>query len=376
MSNNLTYRAYKYRIYPNSTQKSILNDCFLATGCLYNYFLEKKIQAHKRGDSFPYSQMLKEVSTSREAYPAIAVLTTYSIRSVLNELENTWQKYKLLHNENYPQFKSTKYGNRTCSIGSIESQICFEDKYVYIKRLGYIKYVQSRPLPSNAQLARIVMTQNTSGAYHLIVVFTAIIDKQTEKTNRLVGLDFSMGKLFVASDKNLQTDLEYLKQYKRNKKKLALEQQKLARLELHSNNYQKQFRHIGKVHQKIVNARHDYLQKMSTRIADKYDAVAVETLDMHTMAQNPMYAKSVSDNGWHYFTNALAYKLKDRNKPLVKINQWYPSSKCCHVCGYTDQNVVLGVQIWKCPNCGTIHDRDYNASLNIEEEGKRILNQK
>ena len=374
MSNSLTYRAYKYRIYPNQTQKSILNDCFLATSCLYNYFLEKKIEAHKRNESFPYSQMLKEVSISRADYPAIAVLTNYSIRSILNELENTWQKFKLLHNENYPRFKSAKYGTQSCSIGSLESQIRFEDKQIYIRRLGYIKYVQSRPLPNNACLARIVITRNTSDTYHLIVIFTAIIDKQTEKTNRLVGLDFSMNKLFVASDKNLQTDYEYLKQYKRNKKKLALEQQKLAKLELHSNNYQKQFHHVAKVHQKIVDRRHDYLQKMSSKIADNYDGVAIETLDMQSMAKNPLFGKAVNDNGWYYFTNALAYKMKDRNKPLIKIDRWYPSSKKCHVCGYINKDVVLGVETWQCPICGTIHDRDTNAAINILEEGKHKMN--
>ena len=373
MSNSLTYRAYKYRIYPDQTQKSILNDCFLATNFLYNCFLEKKIEAHKRSESYPYSQMLKEVSISRADYPAIAVLTNYSIRSVLNELENTWQKFKLLPNKDYPHFKSAKYGTQSCSIGSLESQIRFEDKKIYIKRLGYIKYVQSRPLPNNAQLARIVITCNTSGTYHLIVVFTAIIDKQTEKTNRLVGLDFSMNQLFVASDKNLQTDYEYLKQYKRNKQKLALEQQKLSKLELHSNNYQKQFRHVAKVHQKIVDSRHDYLQKMSTKIADNYDGVAIETLDIQEMARNPIFSKAVNDDGWYYFINALAYKMKDRNKPLVKIDRWYPSSKKCHVCGYVNKDVVLGVKTWKCPICGKVHDRDTNAAINILNEGKNKM---
>lgn len=115
------------------------------------------------------------------------------------------------------------------------------------------------------------------------------------------------------------------------------------------------------------------MQKKSRQIANAYDVVCIEDLDMKAMSQGMHFGKSVSDNGWGMFTDYLQYKLEEQGKKLIKVDKWYPSSKTCHVCGYQKEDLKLSEREWTCPICHTRHDRDRNASINIKEEGMRML---
>ena len=127
------------------------------------------------------------------------------------------------------------------------------------------------------------------------------------------------------------------------------------------------------IHEKIRNQSQDYLHKKSRQIADSCDAVCVENLDMQGMSGALHFGKSVHDNGWGMFCTFLEYKLEEQGKRLVKVDRWYPSSKQCHVCGYRNSSLRLSDRRWRCPECGTEHERDHNASINIKEEGIRLL---
>ena len=126
-------------------------------------------------------------------------------------------------------------------------------------------------------------------------------------------------------------------------------------------------------YEKITNQRMDYLHKKSYHLAEEYDAVSIETLDMRTMSRLLRFGKSVSDNSFGKLREMLSYKLFYRGKRLILVDKWYPSSQLCHECGYRNKAVKdLSIRKWKCPVCGTEHDRDINAAKNICEEGKRI----
>ena len=119
----------------------------------------------------------------------------------------------------------------------------------------------------------------------------------------------------------------------------------------------------------IANQRRDYLQKLSTEIANQYDAVCVEDLDMQAMSNKGFgNGKATMDNGYGMFLNMLAYKLAERGKRLVTINKWYPSSQLCHCCGH-QQKMPLKIRVYQCPECGMVCDRDLNAAINIRMEG-------
>lgn len=130
---------------------------------------------------------------------------------------------------------------------------------------------------------------------------------------------------------------------------------------------------IAKLHERVANQRKDFLHKLSRQIANTYDCVCIEDLDMKAMSQALNFGKSVADNGWGMFTTFLKYKLEDLGKQLIKIDRWFPSSKTCSNCGNVKENLSLSDRIYHCSNCGITINRDYNASMNIKNQGMKLV---
>jgi len=168
------------------------------------------------------------------------------------------------------------------------------------------------------------------------------------------------------------TRADYPGYYRKGQEKLVREQRKLSRCKKGSRNYEKQRRRVAKCHRKIRNQRNDYQHKLSRQIADRYDAVAVEDIDMKAMSRGLHFGKSVMDNGFGAFRDKLTYKLEMKGKRLIKVDRFYPSSKRCSCCGQVKKELGLGERIYAC-SCGMRMDRDINAAINIREEGRRLI---
>lgn len=166
----------------------------------------------------------------------------------------------------------------------------------------------------------------------------------------------------------------YPRYYRKSEKRLAREQRQLSKMQKGSNNRKKQRMKVAKLHEKVSNQRKDFLHKQSRQIANVNDCVCIEDLDMKAMSQSLKFGKSVSDNGWGMFTYFLKYKLEEKGKKLVKIDRFFASSQICSTCGYKNTKMKnLELREWDCPQCGTHHDRDINAAINIRNEGMRIV---
>ena len=152
----------------------------------------------------------------------------------------------------------------------------------------------------------------------------------------------------------------------KNKKK------KLSKMQKGSSNYRKQRIRLSKIHEKIANQRKDYLHRTSCQIANDYDGVCIESLNMKDLSQCLHFGKSVHDNGYGMFVSMLSYKLEAKGKRLIRIDKMYPSSKRCSYCGHIKKDLKLSDRLYICPKCRTVLDRDYNASLNILYEGLRL----
>lgn len=184
-------------------------------------------------------------------------------------------------------------------------------------------------------------------------------------------MDYSMHDLYVDSEGNKG---EYEHFYRKSEQKLKKEQRKLSLMKKGSKNRAKQRIKVAKVHEKIANSRKDFLHKKSRQIANVYDCVCIENLDMKGMSQSLNFGKSVHDNAFGMFMEMLSYKIKRQGKYLVEVDKFYPSSQLCSVCGYQNKETKdLSLREWICPHCGTRHDRDINAAVNLLKEGKRLL---
>ena len=179
-----------------------------------------------------------------------------------------------------------------------------------------------------------------------------------------------MKELFVSSD---GTSAEYPRYYRNSLEKLQQEQRKLSLCKKGGKNRDKQRLRVAKIHEKVSNQRNDFLHKLSYRIANDVDAVCIEDLNMKGMSKALNFGKSVMDNGFGMFTYLLEYKLQERGKYLVKIDKWFPSSKKCSNCGNIKETLTLSERTYHCDDCGITLDRDYNASINIKNKGKRLL---
>lgn len=215
------------------------------------------------------------------------------------------------------------------------------------------------------------ISQTPSGKYYASVLFEYENQIQEQELHDFLGLDFSMHGLYKDSNGN---EPAYPRYYRQAEERLKREQRKLSLMQKGSKNRSKQRIKVANLHEKVANQRKDFLHKQSRQIANAYDCVCIENLDMRSMSQSLNFGKSVADDGWGMFVTFLKYKLEETGKRLVKVNKFFASSQICNVCGYKNTATKnLSIRAWDCPECGTHHNRDINAAINIRNEGMRLV---
>lgn len=271
----------------------------------------------------------------------------------------------------FPKFKSKKSNHKSYSTNRINNNIKLADGYLTLPKVGKVRLKQHRKIPSDYKLKSVTVSQTPSGKYYASVLFEYENQVQQIEPQTFLGLDYSMRELYKDSNGNVPG---YPKYYRQAEKKLAREQRILSKMQKGSKNRNKQRIKVAKLHEKIANQRKDFLHKQSRLIADAYDCVCIRQFDMKSMSQSMNFGKSVYDNGWGMFVTYLKYKLEYMGKQLVKVDKYFASSQTCSVCGYKNSDTKnLSVRVWDCPECGTHHDRDVNAAINIRNEGMRLV---
>ena len=280
-------------------------------------------------------KMLRNTPASyKKEYPWLKEVDSLALANVQMHLESAFHKFFREPSAGFPRFKSKKSSRKSYTTNVVNGNIFLEGKY--------------------------------------FASFLFFCENQTAEkrpAEKFIGIDFAMQGMCVFSTGKRA---EYPMFYRNTEKKLAREQRKLSRCQKGSQNYKKQKKRVALCHEKIRNQRKDFQHKLSASLAESFDAVCVEDLNLKGMAGGLHLGKGVHDNGYGLFLSMLEYKLEERGKYLIKVDRYFASSKICSVCGKKKEELSLSDRIYYC-ECGNRMDRDVNAAVNIMNEGKRIF---
>ncbi|WP_226037693.1 RNA-guided endonuclease InsQ/TnpB family protein [Aquibacillus saliphilus] len=365
-------KAFKFRLYPSFEQLILLKKTFGCVRFAYNKMLNDRIDTYEKFKENK-DELLKQKHPTpakyKKDYPFLKEVDSLSLANAQMNLDKAYKAF-FKKNAKFPNFKSKKH-KQSYTTNVVNGNIELLNGHIKLPKLKWVKLKQHREILETHRLKSVTISMTGSGKIYasILTEFEEII-KPVEPKN-VVGLDFSMSDLYVTSDGERAN---YPRFYRQSLEKLAKEQRILSRRKKGSNRWYKQKRKVAKLQEKTANQRRDFLHKKSYILANKYDAIAIEDLDMKGMTRALSFGKSVSDNGWGMFTTFLKYKFEDRGKSFVKIDKWFPSSKMCSECGEVKYQLLLSERTFSC-SCGHECDRDENAAKNIKIEGKRQLSE-
>ena len=361
-------KATKVRIYPTPEQAEFLIAQFGAVRFAYNKALYLK--------SHMYRKHGVTLSPKKDIKPLLAVakksrkyhwLKQYDAIALQQSVINLHRAFDNFFNPKlkarYPQFKR-RHGKQS-SYHCVGVKVL--DDAIKLPKMKPVKANIHREISGTVKSITVSLSK-TGKFYASILVDDGVkAPKPLQTVSKVTGIDLGLSHFAIESNGRKRANPRFVKRAERN---LRRKQRQLSRKAKGSANRAKARLLVAKCHERVTNARADFQQKLSRTLVDENQAVIVETLKSANMMKNRKLAKHIADAAWHSFVNKLEYKLKEQGKYLVKLDQWYASSKTCHCCGHKMEEMPLSVRTWDCPSCGTTDiDRDLNAALNIRDKG-------
>ena len=363
-------RAYRFRLYPGREQEILFHRTFGCCRFVYNRMLaDKKAMYEETGKT----KRLTPAGYKKD-FPWLKEVDSLALANVQLHLEAAFARFFEPGKNRYPRFKSKHRSRKSYTTNVVNGNITLEDGRLRLPKAGPVRIRQHRRIPEGYVLKSVTVSMEPSGKYYASLLYEyPARENQTPGADRedakALGIDFAMRGMAVFSD---GSRAEYPGYYRLAQERLARDQRRLSKRKKGSRNYEKQKRRVALRHEKIRNQRKDYLHKLSRDLADRYDVIAVEDIDMQAMSRSLHFGKSVADNSFGAFRTMLAYKLEEQGKSFVKVGRFFPSSKMCSRCGNVKKELRLDERVYRC-SCGLCMDRDLNAAVNIREEGSRIL---
>ena len=419
-------KAEKYRITDDSNKDNILNK---AAGCrrlMYNRMLNgsrlwRDKKTGKLKSFTPNYTNYIDKDNEDEAYLREIPAQVYAQAFV--DLQNAYRN----HINNPSHFGTPKYASknrhesfRMCATtykkqGKAIRDIYWKDNsHLHVPKIGDVQIIRHRAIPAGAVIKNVTFSMSASGKWFVSVCYSyevaGINPLPIAKGLKGIGLDYSSPHLLIDNkgrtadqlmielsaavhNGNLNGTPHYKHWYRDNETLIARRSRELARKRnsakknengvlIQSKNYWKAKATLARRQEEVANRRRDFLEKLSTLVANAYDFVCVEHLSMKQIARRSKgrggfkLGKSTLDNGWNMFVGLLRRKLLVRGKYLVRVNRFFPSTQLCHECGHRftgKDKLTLSDRIYVCPVCGCVMDRDANAACNILAEGARVL---
>lgn len=357
--------ATRIRIYPSKRQAQALAVQFGCARWAWNEALAKSQELYRAtGKGLNYHAMAVRLPKLKQEYEWLKDADSQVLQQSLQNLARAFENF-FAKRCRYPRFKS-KHGRQSIKY---PQRVKLEGSRIYLPKIGWVSCVVHREIVG--RIKTVTISRNACGQFHASILTDDDVALPAVSTEgKAIGIDVGLTHLAITSDGSKFDNPRHLRKAQRNLKR---KQQSLSRKKKGSNRRNKARQLVARAHERIACARKDYLHKLSRRIVNENQVIAVEDLNVKGMMKNHKLARAVSDVGWGMFVNFLEYKAAREGKAFVKCDRWFPSTKTCSECGCVTETKALDVRSWDCPHCGAHHDRDVNAARNIRDEGLRIL---
>ena len=364
------YRAYKYRFYPTKEQEVLLAKSFGCARLVYNRFLALRNQAyrdHKMNVSFPEACFLLTLDKQKDEFGFLNEISIVVLQQSLRNADSAYSNF-FKKRAKYPKFKS-KWNRQ--SIRFLPNAFVYDGKYsiTLAKMDSPLKIKWSRTIPRGAKVKSVTVSKEPSGSYFISFLCEDSV-AQKLKIDKTIGLDWGLKDFITTSDGEKVISPKH---YRQAEQRLKFLQRELSRKSKGSQNRQKARVKVAKAHAKVANQRKDFLHKLSSSIVHENQVICIEDIAVKNLSRNRHLSKSILDSGWGEFVRQLEYKSQWAGRTLVKVGRFFPSSKTCSYCGCIKDHLKLSERSWTCSECGVVHDRDYNAAVNIKAEGTAVL---
>ena len=372
-------KAYKFRIYPTEEQEIFFAKTFGCVRKVYNLMLNDRKKAYEEVKNDPSKKMTFPTPAKyKKEFPFLKEVDSLALANAQLHLDKAYKNFFRDKSVGFPRFKSKKNPVQSYTTNNQNGTVALIDnKFIKVPKLKSLIRIKLHRQPKG-MIKSATISRHSSGKYYISLLCKEEIS-ELPKTNSAIGIDLGITDFAILSDGQ---KIDNNKFTSKMEKKLKREQRKLSKRALlaknkgiplsEAKNYQKQKRKVARLHEKVMNQRTDFLNKLSTEIIKNHDIICIEDLNVKGMLRNHKLARSISDVSWSSFVAKLQYKADWYGREIIKVDTWFPSSQICSECGHKDGKKSLDIREWTCPICHTHHDRDINASINILIEGLRI----
>ena len=372
-------KAYKFRIYPTEEQEIFFAKTFGCVRKVYNLMLNDRKKAYEEVKNDPSKKMTFPTPAKyKKEFPFLKEVDSLALANAQLHLDKAYKNFFRNKSVGFPRFKSKKNPVQSYTTNNQNGTVALIDsKFIKVPKLKSLIRIKLHRQPKG-MIKSATISRHASGKYYISLLCKEEIN-ELPKTNSAIGIDLGITDFAILSDGQKIDNNRFTSKME---KKLKREQRKLSKRALlaknkgiplsEAKNYQKQKRKVARLHEKVMNQRTDFLNKLSTEIIKNHDIICIEDLNVKGMLRNHKLARSISDVSWSSFVAKLQYKADWYGREIIKVDTWFPSSQICSECGHKDGKKSLDIREWTCPICHTHHDRDINASINILTEGLRI----